>query len=193
MAIKIENLSKSFGEKSIIRDVSFTVPDKGIFGIFGDSGCGKTTLLRIISGLDTPSSGKISGNENLKLSVVFQEDRLLPNQTVLKNVSIISDGETALKCLKAVHLDDSAGLKTEELSGGMGRRAAIARALAYNGDLFLLDEPFKGLESELKDEFFSLFEEIAKTKPVVIITHDEQIKSKIPNFIKLHRDIPAKN
>lgn len=193
MAIKIENLSKSFGEKSIIRDVSFTVPDKGIFGIFGDSGCGKTTLLRIISGLDTPSSGKISGNENLKLSVVFQEDRLLPNQTVLKNVSIISDGETALKCLKTVHLDDSAGLKTEELSGGMGRRAAIARALAYNGDLFLLDEPFKGLESELKDEFFSLFEEIAKTKPVIIITHDEQIKSKIPDFIKLHRDIPAKN
>ena len=193
MAIKIENLSKSFGEKSIIRDVSFTVPDKGIFGIFGDSGCGKTTLLRIISGLDTPSSGKISGNENLKLSVVFQEDRLLPNQTVLKNVSIISDGETALKCLKAVHLDDSAGLKTEELSGGMGRRAAITRALAYNGDLFLLDEPFKGLESELKDEFFALFEEIAKTKPVVIITHDEQIKSKIPDFIKLHRDIPAKN
>lgn len=193
MAIKIENLSKSFGEKSIIRDVSFTIPDKGIFGIFGDSGCGKTTLLRIISGLDTPSSGKISGNENLKLSVVFQEDRLLPNQTVLKNVSIISDGETALKCLKTVHLDDSAGLKTEELSGGMGRRVAIARALAYNGDLFLLDEPFKGLESELKDEFFSLFEEIAKTKPVIIITHDEQIKSKIPNFIKLHRDIPAKN
>lgn len=193
MAIKIENLSKSFGEKSIIRDVSFTVPDKGIFGIFGDSGCGKTTLLRIISGLDTPSSGKISGNENLKLSVVFQEDNLLPNQTVLKNVSIISDDETALKCLKTVHLDDSVSLKTEELSGGMGRRAAIARALAYNGDLFLLDEPFKGLESELKDEFFSLFEEIAKTKPVIIITHDEQIKSQIPDFIKLHRDIPAKN
>ncbi len=189
MAIKLENISKSFAEKSIIEDISFTVPDKGLFGIFGDSGCGKTTLLRIISGLDTPSSGKISGNTYPKLSVVFQEDRLLPSQTVLKNVSIISDDETALKCLKKVHLDDSASLKTEELSGGMGRRVAIARALAYNGDLFLLDEPFKGLENGLKEEIFALFEEIAKAKPVIIITHDELIKSRISNSILLKRRV----
>lgn len=173
----IRNISKSYDEKKVLDNLSFEIPDKGIFGIFGASGHGKTTLLRLICGLETPDSGEILGTTELKISVVFQEDRLLPSLTALENVALVSDKATASGLLERVGLAESADKYPSELSGGMSRRTAIARALAYGGDMLILDEPFKGLETELKEDIGKLICEYAQTKPVIIVTHDEYGKS----------------
>lgn len=173
----IRNISKSYDGKKVLDKLSFEIPDKGIFGIFGASGHGKTTLLRLICGLEKPDSGEIFGTTELKFSVVFQEDRLLPSLTALENVALVSDKATASGLLERVGLAESANKYPSELSGGMSRRTAIARALAYGGDMLILDEPFKGLEAELKEDIGKLICEYAQTKPVVIVTHDEYGKS----------------
>ncbi len=174
--IEVKNLVKSYGGNTVLAGISFTVPQSGIHGIFGPSGCGKTTLLRLIAGLEKADSGEITGTQGKKIAFVFQEDRLLPSCTALKNVSIVSDSETALKYLKLLHLENAADKFPGEMSGGMCRRAAIARALAFGGDILILDEPFKGIEKELRDEAQSIVKEYAKTHPVLFVTHDEDEK-----------------
>lgn len=179
----IKNVSKSYDGKIVLDNVSFEIPEKGVFGIFGASGHGKTTLLRLICGLEKPDSGEIIGAEGLNFSVVFQEDRLLPSLTALGNVSLVSDKTTAFSMLEKVGLAESADKFPDELSGGMSRRTAIARAFAYGGDALILDEPFKGLENELKENIGKLICEYAQTRPAIIVTHDEYGKSLAKNFV----------
>ena len=171
MPITVNNISKSFDKKEILTDISLEIPDKGIFGIFGPSGCGKTTLLRILSGLEEPDSGEIKDNK--KFSVVFQEDRLMPTLTVLENVAAVSDEKNAKHRLERVGLSDSLDKYPAELSGGMSRRTAIARALAFDADALILDEPFKGLEAGLKEHIARIICEYAQNKTVILVTHDE--------------------
>lgn len=171
MPVIIKNISKAFGGKLVLNNLSFEIPDKGIFGIFGPSGCGKTTLLRILCGLEKADSGEINGKK--KFSVVFQEDRLMPAMTALENVAAVSDEKTARKWLGKVGLGDSLDKYPAELSGGMSRRVAIARGLAFDADALILDEPFKGLEAELKERVAALICEYAQKKAVVLVTHDE--------------------
>lgn len=173
MGIEFINISKSFNGKDILTNLSFSIPSTGVFGIFGPSGSGKTTLLRILCGLEVPDSGKLTGTDGLSFSVVFQEDRLLKSNTVLENVAIVSDKETAADILRKVGLGDYLSSYPNELSGGMRRRVAIARALAYRGDVLILDEPLKGLETDLKDTIASYFMDYSKEKPVILVTHDE--------------------
>jgi len=174
--IEVKNIVKSYGVNIVLGGISFTVPDCGIHGIFGPSGCGKTTLLRLIAGLEKADSGEITGTEGKKIAFVFQEDRLIPSCTALKNVSLVSDEETALKYLKLLHLEDALDKYPDEMSGGMCRRVAIARALACGGDILILDEPFKGIETELKNEVQGIVKEYAETHPVLFVTHDEDEK-----------------
>ena len=188
MAIELKGISKSFAGTPVLENISFTVPDTGVFGIFGPSGSGKTTLLRIITGLEKADAGEINGNTGLKFSYVFQEDRLLPSCTVLKNIAVVSDENEALKQLRAVHLEDAADKYPYELSGGMSRRAALARAFAYGGDVLILDEPFKGLEAELRDEIAALVEDFARTKPVILVTHDEGEKQLACGYYELRAE-----
>ena len=103
----------------------------------------------------TADGGEIIGSDGMNFSVVFQEDRLFPSLTALGNVSLVSDETTARRLLDLVGLHGSEDKYPDELSGGMSRRVAIARALAYGGDALILDEPFKGLESELKEHLAS--------------------------------------
>ena len=151
---------------------SLTIPDKGVFGVFGPSGSGKTTLLRLIAGLDKPDCGAITGAEDKKISFLFQEDRLLPNLTALQNVALVSDDSAALKALESVELLQHRDKYPAQLSGGMCRRVAFARAAAFGGDMLLLDEPFKGLDEELVDTVSRLILEKSATTTVIIVAHD---------------------
>ncbi|MBQ8015216.1 MAG: ATP-binding cassette domain-containing protein [Clostridia bacterium] len=179
----LKNINKSYQNKKILNDVSLEIPDKGIFGVFGPSGGGKTTLLRIICGLEKPDSGEIIGSK--KFSVVFQEDRLMPEMTALENVAAVSDEKTALGWLEKVGLSESVHKKPAELSGGMSRRVAIARALAFDADALILDEPFKGLEEELKEKTAGLISEYAQKRAVILVTHDERLKKLAADFIEI--------
>ena len=105
-------------------------------------------------------------------AVVFQEDRLLPWLTVRENVSIVSDDKTADLWLKKVGLSESAELYPSQLSGGMKRRTALARALAYGSDVLILDEAFNGVDEETKSVLMDIIKEQAKEKAVILISHN---------------------
>ena len=174
MPITLKNVTKSFDSVRVLDLPALEIPDTGIFAILGASGNGKTTLLRILAALETPDSGSVEGLDGKKISVVFQEDRLLPTLTALQNVAIVSNEKNAKDALCAVGLSDAADKLPSQLSGGMARRVALARAIAYGGDVYLLDEPFKGLDSEIKNQVVSLFVKLAEKASVIIVTHDEQ-------------------
>ena len=172
MSIVLENISKGFGEKTVLKNLNAEIPDRGITGIFGPSGCGKTTLLRIIFGLDYPDSGMVTGTENTRFSLVFQEDRLIESCTALKNIEIVSDIEKAEYWLRKTGLGDSMEMYPPQLSGGMKRRVALARAFAFDGDVLLLDEPFNGIEETTKKQIEEIVVAFSQNKPVIIVTHD---------------------
>ena len=145
-----EHLTAGYPGKIIFQDVSFSLPDTGAIALMGPSGVGKTTLLRLIGGLLQPISGKIEGIRGKKVSFLFQEDRLLPWATAEKNVALSSDAEKAKYWLSQMEIENPS-LYPQEMSGGMQRRAALARALAFGGDILILDEPFKGLDEALRE------------------------------------------
>ena len=171
--ISLKNVTLSYGEKKVLDGFSLDLPSDGITCLSGPSGCGKTTLLRVIAGLLPVSGGGVlRGFE--RPALMFQEDRLLPWLTARENVeAVLQKSEYA----RASALLADAGLSGEldtypaELSGGMKRRVALVRALAFGGDFLLLDEPFKGLDGELAG---SLSELILQSRlPALIITHSE--------------------
>lgn len=168
--ITVQNLSFSYGEKKILENVSFAFPS-AVTCIEGPSGCGKTTLLRLIAGLEKPDSGLISGVP-FKISFLFQEDRLLPWFTAEENIrAVLPKGrkQEAAAWLSAVELSQEAEKRPENLSGGQRRRVALARALAYDGSLLILDEPFKGLDHALIKRLAPLV--LSKNVPIIMTSH----------------------
>lgn len=173
MPITLDKISKSYSGKTVIDNLSAVIPDTGITLITGASGAGKTTLLKIIAGLERADSGEIRGTGDRKLSMVFQEDRLLGGSfTALENVTLVCDTVPAEKWLDAMELGNVKNKKTAELSGGMRRRVALARALAYGGDILLLDEPFKGLDAQLRERILPHIAEFSRNASVILVTHD---------------------
>ncbi|MDO4567499.1 MAG: ATP-binding cassette domain-containing protein [Clostridia bacterium] len=151
MAIVFDKVTVDYGNVKPIDGMSFELPERGVCVITGESGSGKSTLLRLLSGLLQPTAGSVRGLDEYKLAYVFQEDRLLGWLSVLENLTFVNpDEEGALAWLRAMELDGFERAYPEELSGGMRRRVAIARAMHYGGSLLLLDEPFKGFDDELK-------------------------------------------
>jgi len=178
MTISLAEVSLRYGEKQVLDCFSLTLPAHGMVCIFGPSGCGKTSLLRLISGLTAPDVGELCGLEGVKPAVVFQENRLLPWLTVLENVLLVlpdGDAAEARRLLELVELGAEAEKLPGELSGGMQRRVALARALAFGGDLLLLDEPFTGLDNALAKRMMSLIAELYEGKLVLMITHDKDL------------------
>lgn len=171
--VTLDRISFSYGDSPIFTDFSLMLPEKGAICLFGASGCGKTTLLRLIAGLETPSDGTIRCDA-ARIAVVFQENRLIPWLTVRQNVELVlNEPDSALvdDCLRAVSLEHAAEQLPEELSGGMQRRVALARALAFGGDLLLLDEPFNGLDETLKAHVAAALRERFANCPIVLVTH----------------------
>ena len=171
--IECSNLYLSFEGRVILNKVSFSLPDAGIFALMGSSGIGKSSLLKILSGLLAPDSGTIRGLDNLRVGIMFQEDRLLPWHTVLKNVMLAMEHpsqEEARKLLDALEIGESADMYPAVLSGGMKRRAALARAIAFSPDVLLLDEPFSGIDEQIKGRISPF---IQKSAPLIIFsTHN---------------------
>ena len=152
MYVELKNINKTYGSYQASRNVNFGIEKGKLIGLLGPSGSGKTTILRMIAGLETPDSGTIDGLKNLKISAVFQEDRLLEGYDVLTNLRFVcrqrlSDAE--LSAYAAALLPQNALFQPVcEFSGGMKRRLSLLRALLVPFDLLILDEPFNGLEPQ---------------------------------------------
>ena len=178
MSININNISKSFDDNIVFKDFSIELPEEGNLCFFGKSGIGKTLLLNMLCGIIKPDYGSINGLEGKKISFVFQEDRLLPWLTVLGNVkSVIScnkkkANEIALKWLDILEMKDKANKFPFELSGGMKRRVSIARALCYNSDILLLDEPTAGLDEISKIDVINIIKKYSSAKLNILVTHN---------------------
>jgi len=185
--MKIKELTKKFGEKTVFNKFSATIPDEKVTFIMGESGCGKTTLLRILLGLDKDHDGEIIGVGD-KISAVFQEPRLFPALTVKENLELVEKGSrlSSAQLLKLVELDNNEHLYPDELSGGMKMRLAIARALYYFGDTFIMDEPFSALADELKKRLLPEIFKLLKGKTVIIVSHNiNEANTYGDNIIKL--------
>ena len=209
--IKIENLTKKFGELEVLKGVSLTVNKGEVISIVGPSGAGKTTLLQLIGTLDKPTSGTICFNgedtgkmgsnklatfRNRHIGFVFQFHQLLPEFTALENIIIPAliagrkrkEAEAeAMELLGIMGLKERAGHKPAEMSGGENQRVAVARALINRPDVILADEPSGSLDSHNKEElhrlFFDLRDKLGQT--FIIVTHDEKLASYTDRTIRM--------
>ena len=173
--ISVSHLTLSYGEKRVLEDFSLTLPERGVTVLSGPSGCGKTTLLRCLAGLERPRSGRIQAPPPRETSLLFQEDRLFPWRTVeqhLMDVLPQSRWAEVPRWLALAELTGEEGSFPASLSGGMRRRLALVRALALGGQLYLLDEPFTGLDRENRDLALACIRETAGDRPVLLVTHD---------------------
>lgn len=186
--VDIVGLSKRYEaagrEFLAVNDVTTQIPDGSFTVIVGKSGCGKTTLLRLIAGLEERNTGKITMNSTKahRIGVVFQEHRLMPWLTVRENMAFslvdrvlpsVAD-EKVSRYLKLLGLEDFQYAYPAQLSGGMAQRVAIGRTLCFDPDIILMDEPFGALDyftrKRLQQEIVDLFLEQKKT--IVFVTHD---------------------
>ncbi|MBE6809993.1 MAG: ABC transporter ATP-binding protein [Ruminococcaceae bacterium] len=187
--IKLNNISFSYGTHEVLKNFNLTVNCGECVQLRGASGSGKTTVARLVLGLENADKGQIVVPQ--KISTVFQENRLLENHDVQKNIRLVISKDKyklADNLIKEFNLWDSRKKRVAELSGGMKRRVAIIRAIAYNGDALILDEPFNGLDicnklivaKAIKREF------IDKNKPVLLITHVKEdaeiLNARVINF-----------
>ncbi|MBN2013762.1 MAG: ABC transporter ATP-binding protein [Candidatus Altiarchaeota archaeon] len=191
--LRIRNVEKSFGRKKAISELSLEVEQNEIIGVLGPSGCGKTTLLRIIAGLEVPDRGEIIINgstvyskrtfitpEKRNVGMVFQDFALWPHMTVREHIGFVLESrkikkdEKISEILRLLYLGSLAGSYPEQLSGGEKQRVAIARVLAQEPRILLLDEPASNLDQilkrEFKDELLRLREVLKVT--VVYVTHN---------------------
>lgn len=179
--LKLENLEKRFGEKLLFSGLDYAFPDRGLYLILGESGSGKTTLLRMIAGLDTDFSGRIAGGGTDAVTVAFQEHRLFPTLSALRNVSeplraAGLDRTTAEQVAKEALI--SVGFPEEDLrtrpaalSGGMRQRVSLARAFAVRRPILLLDEPEKELDEGLRERLAEVILGNARERLVLLVTH----------------------
>ena len=171
--MEVKDLHVTFGDKAVLSRFSLTLPDRGITALSGPSGCGKTTLLRVMAGLER-GGGTVSLPG--RAALLFQEDRLLPWLTAEQNIAAVLPRplrSEAGRFLALTELEEEGGAYPGELSGGMGRRLSLARALALGREVLLLDEPFTGVDlpraSRILDRIRAL------EVPVVLTSHEPGI------------------
>ena len=197
VGIRIRNLSKSFGGKSVLENFSADLPAGSISALMAPSGSGKTTLLNLIAGLMPADDGSIvfdteeSGNAHpvsfsagknddcrtVSFSAVFQEDRLLNEMTAESNVRLVNPSlslSDTINAMAELGLRESTHQSVRELSGGMKRRVAILRAVLHDSDILLLDEPFQGLDEETRKTVISFLRKKAENRTVLLITHNKE-------------------
>ena len=186
MRIHVRDAFLSYGEKVVLDHFSLDLDCPGLTALTGPSGCGKTTLLRVLGGLMQPQQGKISGLNPAETAFLFQENRLLPWRTVEQHISDVLPrarrGE-APRWLALAELEGEEKSCPGQLSGGMGRRLALARALACGGGLYLLDEPFTGVDAGRAARILARVRALGV--PVVLSSHEAEIVSLCDRVIPL--------
>ena len=173
--LKVDRLEKRFGERVLFRQLSFSVQEPVV--LWAPSGWGKTTLLRILMGLDVPTSGTVQGTG--RVAAVFQEDRLCPQLTAVQNVALVLSGpetqydaEIAADFQQLGMTGTALTLPAGRLSGGQKRRAALLRALWADHDTLLLDEPFTGMDPDTVAAAAALLRQRCAGAPTLLATHD---------------------
>ena len=177
--LEVKNLTKKFDDRLVLNDFSYSFDTAGIYLLRGKSGVGKTTLLRILSGLDKEYEGEITPINSVSFS--FQEHRLFPWLSALKNVEVsLLDTAPPDRMQEAVGMLTSLGftaedmhLRPSELSGGMQSRVSLARAFIKKTDLLLLDEPTKELDTALVQKVCDLINSLSQDRLIIISTHDD--------------------
>lgn len=207
-SIEVKNISKIFDNKLVLNNLNFNVSDGELLSILGKSGCGKTTLLKILIGIEKPSSGSIlKNNKNITkydiskrgMGIVFQNYALFPNMTVLENVSYalknkLKDKKKAYKqamdAISMVNLEDHINKYPDELSGGQMQRVAIARTLALKPDVILFDEALSALDAENKIILRNKIRELNKKFNItmIFITHDQEEAFSISDRVMIMND-----
>lgn len=175
--MKIQHLCKSFDGKVVLDHVSLTLESGGTACLMAPSGRGKTTLLRCIAGLETPDSGQITDLPE-RIAYVFQEDRLCDGFSAVDNIRLVTGkalGEGEIRRhLEELGLAGSLDQPVRELSGGMRRRVVISRAVCFGADLLLLDEPFKGLDDEARQQTAGYILRHRGAAAILCVTHDRE-------------------
>ena len=211
-AVRLEGVRRTFaiaeGQRPVLRSLDVELGAGEIVAVVGPSGCGKSTLLRLIAGLDTPTSGSISidgtsvTDTDERTAVAFQEPRLLPWRTLAQNVELglprslrgsASRKARVAELLRLVGLEHAADQRPREVSGGMAQRASLARALARNPSVLLLDEPFGALDALTRLRMQDLLLDIHAAEPttILLVTHDVEEALYLADRVLLLRSLTA--
>lgn len=171
--IVLEKISKAYGKKQVLTEFSARWEPGSVQCLMAPSGSGKTTLLRLLAGLERPDGGELKSGD--KVAMVFQEDRLCEEASALCNVELVCKSRQAARaCLEALLPGEDLGQKVSALSGGMRRRVCLARALAADFEVLLLDEPFTGLDGTSRDNAARVIREWQGGRTVVVATHEAE-------------------
>ena len=184
--IRCKELTVSFGDRTVLDRFSLNIPAAGVTALSGPSGCGKTTLLRVLAGLERPQGGTMEDLSPRQTAILFQDDRLLPWRTVGQHLTDVLPRERwgeVPALLAMVELEGEEKSFPSALSGGMGRRLALARCLALEARLYLLDEPFAGVD--LSRALRILHRLKARPAPVLLVSHEPAILAHADTVITL--------
>lgn len=182
--IVLHEISFGYGETSVFKQLNLRITEGAMYGLTGRSGLGKTTLLRLLAGLEKSQSGELKGLEGKRVALLFQEDRLCLNLNALTNVRMVlpeakdhptrvEQEESIRLTLAELGLQDQLHQPVRNFSGGMRRRVALARALLAETELLLLDEPFQGLDPESRALAIVAIKKLRAGRTCLVVSHDE--------------------
>ena len=176
MSVHLTDVTKSFQGIPILSHITLTLDDEQRYTLVGESGSGKTTLLRLLAGLEHPETGMVSLDVR-SVSYAFQEPRLFPELTVRENILAVIPDRPVDEVLSGLNLTDAANKYPHELSGGMKKRASVARALSVKADLYLLDEPTGGQDEMHIEMVAEAIRRYTDGAIAVIATHDARLRA----------------
>lgn len=184
--LTLRGVSVTLGQRPVLQDFSLRLPLSGVTALSGPSGSGKTTLLRVLCALQAPDCGTVEGIDAGKTALLFQENRLLPRRTALQQVRDVlprAQQAQAMDWLALTELAPEAHKYPRELSGGMQRRLALSRALALGGALYVLDEPFAGVDTALARRIMERVRALGT--PVLLVSHEPAVLELADRVVQL--------
>ncbi len=184
--MEINNLTVKYESFVVLHDFSSSISDGEVTCILGESGIGKTTLLKVLMGLVQTESGELSGIPNKK-AVVFQENRLLDEFSAVQNIQIANQNklseEEIINALREIGMTENINKPVSSLSGGMARRCAIVRAMLSDAELILMDEPFQGLDPENANKVIDFIKKHHRQRTIVIVLHSLELARLLTNQV----------